>query len=207
MAQQLRETFWQRHDKIIGPALAEDFEKIGQQDTRDALEAYILEHSGPATRVLDAGCNTSVEGYRLFRKNFPGVYHGVDSNLKALQFAMQNNVGNTVTYQLADIADIQYPDAYFDIVFSKDVIEHAEHYRDILPELCRLSRDHFILAFFIKPEDEPDDIQPHEDGYFLNRYDRRELLDLVKQCGFGRPEQIFENSTDEILVFRRVKRT
>ena len=59
-------TYWQNHPEIIGPARKEQFKDIGQQETRVALERVILAYSSAQTSLLDAGCNTGVEGFRLF---------------------------------------------------------------------------------------------------------------------------------------------
>lgn len=203
-------TYWQRINHIVGPATAEDFDHIGQQETRDHIERFILDHADGCTRLLDAGCNTGVEGHRLFRRNFPGTYVGVDSNTRALMYALVNLHGAPASLHLADLRNIAYPDRHFDMVLTKDVIEHAEHYADILRELARLAGNYLILSMFIRLHDLPDHIYREPQGFHHNRYNRKGLYDLLADCGFSTPEIIYSapgvrqnRFQDEVLVFRR----
>jgi len=91
----------------------------------------------------------------------------------------------------------------FDIVLSKDVIEHVENYGPILQEMARVSKDVIILSMFIRMWDEPDLISPHPDGYFLNRYNRQRLYRFMALVGFPQVEIIFQEKDDEVLVFRK----
>jgi ubiquinone/menaquinone biosynthesis C-methylase UbiE len=199
----MQKTYWQKIDHIIGPATVEEFAQIGQQETRDAIERFILEHSDASTRLLDAGCNTGVEGYRLFQKKYPGFYVGVDSNAKALTHALQNLHGNHAAFALADLESIDYPDGCFDIVLNKDVIEHASYYTSILRELARLTRRWLILSMFIKMHDQPDFIHREPQGFHHNRYERKRLYELMTDLSFAEPSIVYEAGEDEVLVFEK----
>ncbi len=201
----MKGTYWQAIDHIIGPATVGDFDQIGQKDTRNAIERFILDHSHSTTRLLDAGCNTAVEGWRLFQKSYPGLYTGIDSNAKALTYALQNLHGYPAAFALADLEATNQPDGYFDIVLTKDVIEHASHYAAILEELARVTKRWLILSMFIKTHDEPDFIHREPQGYYHNRYERQKLYHFMAVLGFGDPEVIFEAGEDEVLVFERVR--
>ncbi len=203
MRQQLPMTFWQRSQSIVGAARADEFHKIGQQDTRQALERFILEHSTSETVLLDAGCNTGVEGYRLMSAGYPGRYQGVDSNAKALAYALENLVGRAASFTLADLQAIPFADGTFDIVLNKDVIEHAQSYEGILKELTRLTSRYLVLSMFIKLNPNQDAITLHPDGYYLNSYERQKFLNFLSTCGMSSPQTIFENTTDEVLVFEK----
>jgi len=191
-------TYWQRIKDIVGPATIREFDQIGQPRTRDALEAFILDQSDATTRLLDAGCNTGVEGYRLFQRGFPGQYVGIDSNLKALTVALANLAGHPAAVLQADLATIPYPNQAFDLVLSKDVIEHWPDFTPILPELARLTRRWLVLSFFIRPHAAPDAIQRHPDGYYLNRYNRARLIRCLTDQGFQPPRVLFQEGEDEV---------
>jgi len=206
----MQPTYWRSIDHIIGPATADEFEKIGQQDTREALERFILGASDTTTRLLDVGCNTGVEGHRLFQRKFPGSYVGVDSNAKALVYAMVNLSGRPASVALADATSLPYPDQSFDIVLNKDVIEHAEHYAGILSELARVARRYVVLSMFIRPHDLPDQIHREPQGFHHNRYNRAGLYAHMRAAGFGDPTVIYtaeprhSGFQDEVFVFERV---
>ncbi len=200
----MKETFWQKIDHIIGPATVKDFEAVGQQETRNKIEEYVLSVSDEKTKLLDAGCNTGVEGYRLFQKGFKGSYHGMDSNKLALDYAVKNLNGKNASFHHFDLSSIDFPDRKFDIVLNKDVIEHAEHYNDIIKELCRLTGSYFILSMFIKMHDKDDFIKLERNGYHHNRYNRQKLYAFVESCGFIPAKILYEKNEDEILLFERL---
>jgi len=196
-------TYWQQIPGIVGPAMARDFHRIGQQDTRAAIEDFVLQHSDHRIKFLDAGCNTGVTGYRLFQKGFRGQYHGVDSNGKALTFAAANMPAHPVILLQEDVAKMSFPDRHFDIVLCKDVIEHCEGYLDIVKELCRVTWTWLILSMFIKPGPAPDQIRKMPEGFYMNRYNRDGLLAAITVNGFKWPTTLFEKGEDEVLVFER----
>ncbi len=66
----MKNTYWQTIDKVIGRATVSQFDLIGQKGTRESIEQFINEHSNSFTRILDAGCNTGVEAWRLYQNNF-----------------------------------------------------------------------------------------------------------------------------------------
>ena len=203
MPDSLPDTYWRKSRSIVGPARAADFESIGQAETRAAFERLIIDRCAPSATLLDAGCNTGVEGFRLFRSGFRGSYHGVDSNPLALSYAMENLAGQRAWFSLADLSAIPCADRSFPIVLSKDVIEHSSDFEPILAELTRLAEQTLVLSMFIKMTNNEDLIQKHPDGYFLNRYSRARLLDFVASRGFANARTIFETSSDEVLVFER----
>ncbi len=204
MAQLANPTYWQSIDHIIGPAKREKFEQIGQKPIREAIEAFIIADSDIQTRLLDAGCNTAVEGFRLFERGYKGTYYGVDSNYRALQHAQENLTEQRAIFCQADCANIPYPDQHFDLVLTKDVIEHAPYYEDILRELARLTKRWLLLSMFIRMHDQPDFIKPEPAGFHHNRYNRSKLYDFVRKHGFKLPHPIFQMGEDELIIFERI---
>lgn len=199
----MKQTYWQRINHIIGPMRAEDFPEIGQQDTRSALEDFVLAQADSNTKLLDAGCNTGVEGFRLFSKGYPGFYFGLDSNAKALLFALQNLRSYPATCLAADAESVPYPDRYFEIVLIKDVIEHASSYQSILAELARVTGEWLVLSMFVKMHDDEDQILRHPDGYFLNRYNRNALYSFLADHELVKPCTVYQNAVEEVIVFKK----
>lgn len=200
-----RTTYWQRARLIVGPATKEEFNKTGQKETRNAIEEFILNHSTKKTTLLDAGCNTAIEGYRLFKKGYKGHYTGVDSNSKAIQYA-QYNLNEFKNYSLfvSDLDKLYFKHKQFDIVLMKDVIEHQQHYRNVLSEATRVAKKYFVLGLFITlSESAKDKIKLHPDGYYLNKYAKQPLLKFMAECGFKTPQTIYQDKQDEILIFER----
>jgi len=199
-------TYWQRIKEIVGPALKKDFGEIGQKSTREALEKFIIKNAEKDTLLLDAGCNTGVEAFRLYGKGYTGKYIGVDSNDKAIKIAKNNLKGYPkAKFLTGDLEKLNFRGKYFDIVFSKDVIEHQRHYTKILGELSRITKKYLILSMFIKPSLFFDDrIKLHKDGYYLNRYSRSKLFRFMEKNNFKKPEKIYEDWQDVVYVFEKV---
>lgn len=197
----MRRTYWQRIEGIVGPTHAAEFGEIGQAPTRQAFESFVLSGSHRNTRLLDAGCNTGVEGFRLFKAGFEGIYVGVDNNRKALHYARQNVGSHRAHCVQAVITELPCTERVFDYALSKDVIEHLEDYRACVGELCRVSARFLVLSFFIKPKPRPAKIRQHRHGYYLNRYDRRELFAFIGAQGFVFSQSLFEEGDEEVLVW------
>ena len=206
------QTYWQRIRTIVGPADKDDFNTIKQKNTRDAFETFILNNSNKDTYLLDAGCNTGVEGYRLFKKGYKGHYTGIDSNEKAIVFAQKNLSEFPRTCLIvSDLAKMNFPveNVYtkhrsFDIVLMKDVIEHHKHYKPILTELIKFAKKYFILSLFIHTSlSNKNNLTLHPDGYYLNTYSQKRLKQFFVKKGFKKHMRIFTNNQDEVWVFKR----
>ncbi len=203
MAQLTKTTYWQSIDHIIGPATIAEFDNIGQKPIRDAIESFIIANSNEQTRLLDAGCNTGIEGYRLFERGYKGTYYGADSNYRALQHARENLNGRRAIFCQADCAKIPYPDRNFDIVLTKDVIEHAPYYEDVSSELARLTNRFLLLSMFIRMHEQADFIKPEPAGFHHNRYNRTKLYEFMAERGLGAPKILFKAGDDELLIFEK----
>ena len=198
-------TYWQKIKGIVGPALVHEFDQIGQKNTREKIEKFIINNSSKNTRLLDSGCNTGVEAFRLLTKGYQVKYFGVDSNFKAIKLAKKNlNNNPNFKFILSDISKLNYKKDYFDIVLTKDVIEHHQYYTKILTELARITKKYLILSMFIKPSFFLNDkIKLHKDGYYLNRYNRSKLFSFMKKHHFNKPKKIYEDWQDVVYVFEK----
>ncbi|PJE63196.1 hypothetical protein COU88_00840 [Candidatus Roizmanbacteria bacterium CG10_big_fil_rev_8_21_14_0_10_39_6] len=206
------QTYWQRIRTIVGPADKNDFDTIGQKNTRNAFEEFILDHSNKYTYLLDAGCNTGVEGYRLFKKGYKGHYTGIDSNEKAIAFAQKNlSEFPRTSFIVSDLVEIVFPGEIahakhrsFDIVLMKDVIEHHKHYKPVLTKLVQFAKKYFILSLFIHTSvSNKDNSTLHPDGYYLNTYSQKRLKQFFIKKGFKKHKRIFTDNQDEVWIFKR----
>ena len=200
----VQDSFWRQSPTIVGPAKAAEFHTIGQKETRDALEAWILSESNHTTNLLDAGCNTGVLGFRLFSKGYKGGYVGADSNHKALAQALENLSDRAASFTLNDLDTLPYADKFFDVTVTKDVIEHVRTFEPIMQSLFRVTKEFIIVSFFIKLHDGEPVIHQTKDGYYLNRYNRQAFYDFAKTCGFMLKGTLYaDNNDNEVLLFKR----
>ena len=82
-------------------------------------------------RVLDVGCRSKV-----LQEVLPGGgvhYYGLDL------FAPADVIGNLER-------GLPFPGAFFDTVVALDVLEHTDNIHDAFAELCRVSRQHVLIA-------------------------------------------------------------
>lgn len=195
--------YWQELDAIVGPSNLDQFWNIGQVKAREAAEKFIISNSDTSTKLMDAGCSTGVEGFRLFEKGFPGMYVGIDAHSKALEFAIKNLKGYPASFTLAYLEATKYPLNAFDIVFVKDIIEHMPAYHPVLNEMARITKTWLVLSMWMKMHDSADQIKPGEKGLHHNRYQRSGLYAFMKHLGFAAPTILYSGGEDEVIAFKK----
>ncbi len=97
-------------------------------------------------RVLDIGCGDGVLLYLLQKKIKTDTVemHGIDLSLEALHIAQEKIPG--CKFSVKDVYHTGYPDHYFDIIISSDVIEHLQNPRQMLREITRVAnKNAFVL--------------------------------------------------------------
>lgn len=167
----------------IGLDVLADGEHARQADTYRTIARLVVESKCEA--VLDVGANYGILEDWLRHAGFEDEYHGIDSNPHAV--AKAHELGHPV-----DIGNIRFlSDTLwgFDAIVVKDVIEHLESYQP-LQNIFRLAERFVILAVYLPFHDEPDSIQRHPDGYYINTYNRQGVIDLARDCGFELVETI-----------------
>jgi 2-polyprenyl-3-methyl-5-hydroxy-6-metoxy-1,4-benzoquinol methylase len=134
-----------------------------------ALRKYIPENSS----VLDVGFGLGY-GLIISSVNAREVY-GVDVDQKALEYCnayLFEKLPTLKAIQLYDGYNIPYPDNYFDIIVSVDVLEHVPDYHQLLNEMMRVvSKGVFIST----PNRRPEHCNP--DGTPTNYWHLREWSD------------------------------
>ena len=178
----------------------------GNKEIRETAEDFILKEKPES--IIDVGCNTGILSYRLRKKGYIGKYVGIDSNIKSIVCARNLNSDSNSNFSYFDVEEEPWFifEKAFDIVYSKDVIEHLEYYDKALYMMQYMAKKTFILSMFIRPGGAPDKIELHKDGYYLNRYNREKLIGYVNSFGF-KEESIYQDEIRfgyELLVFRRV---
>ena len=147
----------------------------------------------------------------MYSSGFKGLYTGIDNNLKALAYALDNMEGTPANFTLCDISEINYPDNYFKIVFTTGVLEGLPYYEDAIKELSRLTSKWFIIVSYIYMTDEPDLIKKHSlIDVYANRYNRKKMYDFLLKMGLGNPQIIYqythqELGLQEIIAFEKLK--
>ena len=120
--------------RLIGPYVPSDH---ARQVEATAYIARLMREDPPPHRVMDLGCGSggSVD---LFRAHDPHVdWVGVDIGDSMEVAARARQDATFVTY---DGETLPFPDASFDIVYSRQVLEHVRDPRRHLAEVRRVLR-------------------------------------------------------------------
>lgn len=113
---------------------------------------------GPGMRLLDAGCCADLAAYRLDR--WDSIYYGVDISPGVIRemkaFAEKENI-SVGGLEVAELADLPYPDDFFDIALCIGVIEYVdlEYTRRAVFELNRVLKKGARLVIDIPNLDHP----------------------------------------------------
>ncbi len=168
-----------------------------RESTRDfRVEAgllYALLRPDPDSAILEVGC-----GGGAFLAYLEGRGHravGVDILEEAVRLAARAAPRSTVLQ--ADAMHLPFPDARFDRLVSHHLVEHLEDLRGALKEWWRVLRPGGVMVVCT-----PNRIYPSprifEDPGHVHLYDRRELEEAVRDCGF--------RVTDSFTVFPHLLR-
>lgn len=97
-------------------------------------------------RVLDAGCGV---GKLVSKIQNYSSYVGLDSNIAMIEVAKEK-LGNKseILFELGDVSNINYPEAYFDSVASVNVLYSLTNPLKFIEEINRVlkSKGRFVLA-------------------------------------------------------------
>jgi SAM-dependent methyltransferase len=129
--------------------------KLTGSAARD-IRKFLAPH--PGMRLLDAGCCADLAAYRLDR--WRSTYYGVDISPKLIRemnsFAEKRSIP-VGGLEVAEITDLPYPDAYFDIALCIGVIEYVdlEYTAKSIRELHRVLKKGARLVIDIPNLDHP----------------------------------------------------
>ncbi|MDI6873805.1 MAG: class I SAM-dependent methyltransferase [Actinomycetota bacterium] len=154
-----------------------------RESTRDfRVEAellYELLRPEPDSGILEVGC-----GGGAFLAFLEGKGHcavGVDLLEEAVRLAERAAPRSTIL--CADALRLPFPDAHFDRLVSHHLVEHLEDLRGALLEWKRVLRPGGIMVVCT-----PNRVYPSprifEDPGHVRLYDRAELEEAVRGCGF-----------------------
>jgi len=134
-------------------------------------------------KVLDVGC-----AYGFMLEKFPDTFekYGIDVSEHAILEARKRLPDALLTVGGAE-EKLPFPDDYFDVIMTNDVLEHLENPKAALEQMCRVLKTGGILyinipnlnwarrTFFADAD---------RKEHHISLMTRVELLDMVKELGF-----------------------
>jgi ubiquinone/menaquinone biosynthesis C-methylase UbiE len=138
------------HSRTYAIHSAEECERLELQATLAKIDGHLKYLPVPAGgRVLDVGCGSGSMG-RLIARSCPGAaVTGVDLRQEYLDFATERareeRLGN-LNFRQADVFALPFPDASFDVVWTKYLLQWVKEPRLALAELKRVTRSGGVVV-------------------------------------------------------------
>lgn len=93
----------------------------------------------PGENVLEVGCGLGADARELARAVAPeGRVTAVDVSEAMLDAARERHDGSNVTYERADVTDLPYGDATFDVIRIERVLQHVPDVEKACAEMARV---------------------------------------------------------------------
>jgi SAM-dependent methyltransferase len=111
--------------------------------------AYLLPHLAPGLDLLDVGCGPGTLTCDLAGAVAPGRTVGVDASSEVVDLARAEAAGRgvgTVTFEVADLFALPFPDGSFDVVHAHQVLQHVADPVGALVEMRRVCRPGGVVA-------------------------------------------------------------
>jgi ubiquinone/menaquinone biosynthesis C-methylase UbiE len=145
------------------------------------IRSLMAEEAKIGESVLDVACGQCIS-YPFFK--IAGLkYVGLDFTKKFIDASRE--IYPEIELHEASVLDIPFPDASFDTVCCKDLLEHLdpEDVSIAIREMWRVTKLKLMIAFFIPPWDNPTAIQLIDTSYgpgYHNQYNKHEIMTIIK---------------------------
>ncbi len=117
--------------------------------TVDNSAAYLIPHLRPGQQVLDVGCGPGTITTDLARRVAPGSVVGIDNHPAPLEEARaeaQRLDVRNVSFAVADVYNLGFPDDTFDVVHAHQVLQHLSEPVAALREMRRVCTPGGVVA-------------------------------------------------------------
>lgn len=121
--------------------------------------------------VLDAGSGAGYGSAYLADQNAKLVI-GIEVSATAVEFSKRNFTRDNLKYQIMDLQNIAgFPNDYFDLIFSSNVLEHVPDVAKFLNAACKLLKPDGTMVLAVPPiTSEAARKQDAENPYHLNNW-------------------------------------
>ncbi|KAL4128878.1 hypothetical protein PRIC2_007858 [Phytophthora ramorum] len=144
-----------RYEKIFGQGYVSTG---GQTTTTEFVEKLNLK---PGERVLDVGCGIGGGDFymaRQFGVSVVGIDLSTNMVHRALETSMQDASAD-VEFEICDATEKEFPDASFDVVYSRDTILHIEDKQALFAKFFRWLKPggRVLISDYCQGEQDPTD--------------------------------------------------
>ena len=125
--------------------------------------------TGKHLNILDVGCGSGCLIKELDKRN---KLYGIDTSRIAVKLAIKKGLKNI---KQGSSENMPYPDSFFDIIISSDVLEHVDNEEKTIKEITRITKRNGKILVFVPAFpflwSSHDDISHHK-----HRYAKQELI-------------------------------
>jgi len=124
-------------------------EQLFSARTAETHAAFLLRRLHPGMHVLECGCGPGTITVGLAAAIAPAMAIGIDLSGASFRIgqalAMQKHIPN-VRFAIADLYNLPYPPAFFDVVFSRNVFQHLKVPMAAMKEIRRVLKPSGMVA-------------------------------------------------------------
>ncbi len=162
--------------------------QLGAWDSapRRALRNQISPVGG---RVLEVACGPGIEYEGLRRAGLNVDYTGVDVTPRMVSVCASRFP--QAKFLVGDVEHLPFPDASFDVVFTKDLFEHLPGFETGLSEMYRVAKRLVLVHFFLPLVEGATVYGFHPESAFrYNRYSKPDVVRFAFSLGTASVEVI-----------------
>ncbi len=161
-------------------------------------------------KILDAGCGVGRYIYNLSKKNPEDQFWGIDIGSNNIAEASQNFP--QINFQIMSVEKLTFPDNFFDMIISRDVLEHVDNPDKALDEMIRVLANEGKLIIKIPGEKSENWLLKIRPGYFaeihhLRIFSGTQLEDMVTTRGLVLTKKENQGFFDHFFLFFLFKTT
>ncbi|ETP40953.1 hypothetical protein F442_11791, partial [Phytophthora nicotianae P10297] len=192
-----------RYEKIFGEGYVSTG---GQTTTTEFVEKLNLK---PGERVLDVGCGIGGGDFYMARQFGVSVV-GIDLSTNMVHRALETSMKDPsvdVEFEICDATKKEFPDASFDVVYSRDTILHIEDKQALFAKFFRWLKPggRVLISDYCRGEQEPTDrFKAYVAGRGYHLLSPSQYGKVLESVGFtsvlaeDRTEQFVEVLKDEL---------
>lgn len=128
--------------------------------------------------ILDAACGAGFGSHMM--SAFAKQVYAIDISQESIDYAKEKYPAKNVTYQQMDVAQIKYPDRFFDAVVSFETIEHIPAPEAFLNEIRRILKPGGLLIISTPNRETTCDNKKVHAPFHIREFTLEEILALLE---------------------------
>lgn len=157
-------------------------------------------------KVLDAATGTGYGSYLLAQT--AETVDSIDISEEAIKYAKGRYNRNNINYKVGNIAQLDFPDNYFDVIVSFETIEHVDEkiQKSFLKEIKRVLKKDGILIMSTPNKKTYSDDRKFNNEYHIKEFYEQEFIDFIG-CEFKYNQMYYQyfSNTSILTSYDKIK--